>query len=379
MYTYKLEDFVNIQENNSPFDANDMIKICKRHNNPKRDFLFVNKYQGKHFPTNYKDFKTLTYALYQAITQKCTSNEKILIIGFAETATALAMQVMVNAIAEKEICPVYYVQTTREPVATTKEPIHFEEEHSHATAQTLYWNNHIKFDTIVMIDDEITTGNTIINLVHQIKKFKPNTRFIAASILNWQNKNCQNRFKEEHIETTYLIKGELKNTTPIIDIKENEPESIIAKTKINHITVIHDGHHPRCGMTPDEITEYITNITNKAKNHRNIEQEKTLIIGTEETMFPAILFTKIHKQALSHSTTRSPIAISTEKNYLINSGSTFHSSYGNDHNVFLYDVPENTYENMIIITEMWTQQFEKEIRAFAHEKGIQNIEFIKLS
>lgn len=379
MYNYKLEDFVTIQENKSPFDANDMVKICKRHNNPKRDFLFVNKYQGKHFPTSYKNFDTLTYALYKAIAEKCDTKERVLIIGFAETATALSMKVMIDAVDGQKINPVYYIQTTRETIATTKEPIHFEEEHSHATSQTLYWDTSVKFDTVVMIDDEITTGNTIINLVRQIKKFKPNTRFIAASILNWQNKACQQKFAEEHIETAYLIKGELKESTPIIELSETEPESVDAKTKINHITLMHDGPHPRCGMTANDITKYLNHLTDIAKQYHVPNTDKILVVGTEETMFPALLFASFFPNAVSHSTTRSPIAISTDENYFISSGARFHSSYGDEHGIFLYDVPENTYKYMLIVSETWTQQFEKEITAFAHEKGIPDIEFINIS
>ena len=48
MYTIRVEDFIDVKESKSSFDVNDMIHICKRHNNPKREYLFVNKYQGKH-------------------------------------------------------------------------------------------------------------------------------------------------------------------------------------------------------------------------------------------------------------------------------------------------------------------------------------------
>ncbi len=40
-YQLKLNDFVNIIENKSSFNPDDLIHICKRYKNPKRDYLFV--------------------------------------------------------------------------------------------------------------------------------------------------------------------------------------------------------------------------------------------------------------------------------------------------------------------------------------------------
>ena len=52
MYNIKVEDFIDVRVNKSPFDLNDLIHICKRVNNCKREYLFVNKYQGKHIPVS---------------------------------------------------------------------------------------------------------------------------------------------------------------------------------------------------------------------------------------------------------------------------------------------------------------------------------------
>lgn len=50
-YQLKLNDFVKVIENKSSFNPDDLIHICKRYKNPKRDYLFVNKYQAKHYPS----------------------------------------------------------------------------------------------------------------------------------------------------------------------------------------------------------------------------------------------------------------------------------------------------------------------------------------
>ena len=54
MTTLKVNDFVSNIKNKSSFDIDDLIHIAKRTNNKKRDYLFVNKYLGKHIPEIYK-------------------------------------------------------------------------------------------------------------------------------------------------------------------------------------------------------------------------------------------------------------------------------------------------------------------------------------
>ena len=44
MYNIKVQDSVDIKEVKTSFDINDLIHICKRCNNTKREYLFVNKW-----------------------------------------------------------------------------------------------------------------------------------------------------------------------------------------------------------------------------------------------------------------------------------------------------------------------------------------------
>jgi len=85
--------------------------------------------------------------------------------------------------------------------------IAFEEEHSHASSQKLLFNPKElpDFDRILFIEDEITTGNTILNFVKEFEKIKPNTKYSVASILNWQNEKNTLIFKELGIDTKSYI------------------------------------------------------------------------------------------------------------------------------------------------------------------------------
>ena len=84
-YLLKVEDFVNIEENKSSFVINDMVAICKRSNNPNRDYLFVNKYQAKHYPVKAHNTLQLFSELYQEIKRQIPSDKRILVVGFSES------------------------------------------------------------------------------------------------------------------------------------------------------------------------------------------------------------------------------------------------------------------------------------------------------
>src|SRR5699024_8839894 len=129
--------------------------------------------------------------------------EKVAIVGFAETATAIGnyMAAMI------ENC-VYYTQTTRENFPSIKPLISYEEEHSHATSQKLYGdlNQLIKCDRIIFVEDEISTGRTILNFIKEFDKLDLNLKYSVASLLNWQNDEWTAIFKRNHINTYYVLR-----------------------------------------------------------------------------------------------------------------------------------------------------------------------------
>lgn len=181
-YLLKVEDFVNIEENKSSFVINDMVAICKRSNNPNRDYLFVNKYQAKHYPVKAHNTLRLFSELYQEIKRQIPSDKRILVVGFSETATGIAQAIMHMALENKDLNTVFYLQTTRESINTDIQNISFEEEHSHASKQKLYYRSDIPdYDTVLFIEDEITTGNTIVNFIEKFQKLK--TVFLLQPLL----------------------------------------------------------------------------------------------------------------------------------------------------------------------------------------------------
>lgn len=107
-----------------------------------------------------------------------------LFIGFAETATALghSMYRLFDGGAA-------YIHTTREDIPDLQPFISFEEEHSHAVDHLCYALEPSLLsgsEPVILVDDEITTGNTVINIIRDIQSKFPRKEYVVASILDWR-------------------------------------------------------------------------------------------------------------------------------------------------------------------------------------------------
>ena len=377
-YQLKLNDFVKVIENKSSFNPDDLIHICKRYKNPKRDYLFVNKYQAKHYPSQASTTIQLFKELYEQIKDHLSSQERILIIAFAETATAIGQAIMHFCLENDDLNAVFYLQTTREDLDTTIKTLSFEEEHSHATNQKLYYREDIpEYDTILFIEDEITTGNTILNFITEFKKLNKKTKYAVASILNWQNKSHASTYKEENIDTIYLIKGKLKDAVPTISIDyQNLPENNLDQ---NEKVALSSKNNPRLGLTQTEFRNYSksleTLISKLDDSPLDSDSYEVRVIGTEENMWLPILLAQ-HIGAKVRSTTRSPIAISPEDNYLIKNAIHLPSAYNSQRSTYLYNVTEEV-DRYIIVYEEMTKAFEESIREQLQPYSRQEIIFIQ--
>ncbi|WP_295165409.1 phosphoribosyltransferase domain-containing protein, partial [Selenomonas sp. F0473] len=166
------------------YTADAVLRVARRHRNEKRGYLLVNPLQGKHMPVAPHEALDLMGALGEKV--KAAAPAARLVIGFAETATAIGA-VVAKSLADSCL----YVQTTREELPSDVRTIEFLEEHSHAPEQRLAVDaleaQLAETDTVVFVDDEISTGRTLCNIVEQMKEKLPalgEKRLVAASVLN---------------------------------------------------------------------------------------------------------------------------------------------------------------------------------------------------
>ncbi|MFB4514528.1 phosphoribosyltransferase domain-containing protein, partial [Enterobacter hormaechei] len=124
----------------------------------------------------------------------------VLFIGMAETAVGLGAGVF-DEVRHQHPESVY-LTSTRHPVDGTL-LCEFKEEHSHATDHLIYLPDDeekrrrvTNARTLVLIDDEATTGNTFINLLSALRntgKLQHIEQVIAVTLTDWSGKALSER------------------------------------------------------------------------------------------------------------------------------------------------------------------------------------------
>lgn len=343
---------LNIQINESEDLFNQYIDFAAR-NNPKRGFLFVSKILAKHYPCQPSQMR----ASYTDLVNKLLSIEKnskhFLFIGMAETATALGLGVY-EAWLNKTQQQGVYCQTTR--YFLDNQPfVDFEEAHSHATGFYLYLPEEKQVrevfdtaDTLVLIDDEISTGNTFANLINAYKKLNPRLkRVIVLSLLNLTCEQARNKVAVKTglaVEWLSILSGQFEFTpNPAFNFHATSVESNQQCKK--HL--LH-GNYGRLGINKSvpsltgQLDELMTSFQPKAK---------ILVLGTGEFIYHAYLVAveleKYQFKTYVQSTTRSPILIGNS----ILSCVTFQDNYKDDINNYLYNAEMNNYDAIIVVHE----------------------------
>ena len=349
------------------YQQKDLVRIAKRENNTKRSYLVVDPLQGKHVPVEPSKALNLFKSLAEKLQGKY-EGERLLLIGFAETATAIGAQAAITLGTK-------YIQTTREVIPDARY-LFFSEAHSHATEQKLVKDDIVRvindIDRIVFIEDEVTTGNTIMNIIKIItKEYQKKIKFAVASLLNGMTEESLKIYQDEKIELHYLVKTDHSGYGAVAEqyrcdglyicaIPENhthESADIDVQSEKNmreHIISIPGWMNARRFVDAKQYEAACRKLAETVIAETGVKQgERVLVIGTEEFMYPALLtgqeIEKMGCEVRSHSTTRSPIAVSTEEEYPLHCRYELRSLYDPDRKTFIYDL-EN-YDRVIVMTD----------------------------
>ena len=109
----------------------DKFSLAKRDNNPKRDYLIINKFQSKHYPSDPRETISYCDEMGEKMREVFPEGECLAIV-FAETAVGI------GALAASKLgSRCFLISTTREKLPECFDSITFEETHSHATLHKL--------------------------------------------------------------------------------------------------------------------------------------------------------------------------------------------------------------------------------------------------
>lgn len=184
--------------------------------NPRRLYLFVSKVLGKHWPVR----PQVMHRVHQRLAAKIAHLPgPLLVIGMAETATALGRGVAEEAAWQTGRDDILYLQTTRcrlsRPLA-----LEFDESHSHAPDHAVYLPEPAlqplfrAARSLVLVDDEISTGRTLAELAGAYLRLNPRVEQVAlASITCWLGAARQRALSmqlERPITVPAMIEGEFR-------------------------------------------------------------------------------------------------------------------------------------------------------------------------
>ena len=364
----------------------ELLRIAKRQNNAKRSYLLVNPLQAKHLPVSPSAALAMMSRLGETLAEKYPHSR--LLIGFAETATAI------GAAAAKCLgndC--IYLATTREPY-TDGTWIEFLEEHSHATEQRLFATKLAEWihqtESVILLDDELSTGKTLRNMVCQLRQHFPELtkkKMVAASILNRLTEENEHLLEEAGIQSEYLLKlpeRDFSRELLSVETKEaREPRPL--ECRISCLPFPKALANPRFGLAIGSYhadCQRLSQAVLKAMETDLAAAGRILVLGTEECMFPALcLGANIESHfpdasVYCHATTRSPIGISSKQGYPITEGVRLSSLYDATRTTYLYNLAP--YDLVLVLTDAMSPSDTalQALQAALLQHGSKNIVFL---
>jgi hypothetical protein len=386
--------------------------------NKKRSFLFVSKVLGKHIPVNpytpllsgaalglllYRemgskaDSDTMDKLLDQAVhglihprhaeeayrellAARLTLSRPVVFIGFAETATALGHS-MYNMFASGAS----YIHTTREDIPEMESVVSFEEEHSHAVDHLCYALNAELLsggEPVILVDDEITTGNTAINTIRDIQSKFPRKEYVVASLLDWRSEANIQAYRDLEqelgvgIRALSLLQGTIEvKGIPLLDADghKGQPDTDTGVPVV--VTYVRDGlerlkvsstdscgeinaspylkHSGRFGLESADNEAIDREVTQVAAILRTLREGRSaLVMGVGEFMYlPMRIAAEMGEGVSYQSSTRSPIHPERRPDYGVHSASAYPSAGDPAITNYIYNVDRGQYEDIFVLLE----------------------------
>lgn len=336
---------VTVQAASMP--AESLFGFAERRN-PKRAFLFVSRVLGKHVPVR----PSVMQFTYKTLAAKIPADlpGPVLMVGMAETAVGLGAGVH-RAYSETRADTLYIV-STRHPVGH-RVLARFEEEHSHADLHLIHEPSEPGLAemmrgarSLVMIDDEVSTGRTLLNLHRALAGAGLGRieRVVTCVLTDWSGGAVANSL-DGRAEQVSLLSGTYTFTEdPQAPLPPMPGTGTVA---VGEWTVDPANDWGRLG------TRGVADVLGKDVTVR--PGERVIVLGTGEFLWkPFLLAERLEREgAMVHfsSTTRSPVAIG----HCIEHALSFPDNYGLGIVNFLYNLVPGQYDRVLICSETEAQ------------------------
>jgi len=288
--------------------------------NPLRAHLVVSRVLAKHIAAPAATVVGAARDLAALVAAALRAGPPPLVLGFAETATGLGL-----AVADALGAAVAGHSTRRPGPAL----LDFREEHSHAADQTLQLPR-AAFDDpapLVLVDDELTTGATALNVVAALHGIAPRDSYVIATLLDLRPEGARAAFAERagrlgvRVEVVALLDGVLRLPDDVL-ARAVLARAVLARQALAAPAVAPPAPvaavvgHPgglagpasaRLGLDPAARAAMAAGAGDLARA-LPLSGPATLVLGTEELMAPAVLLAvALGPGAVVQSTTRSPV------------------------------------------------------------------------
>ncbi|MFE3441568.1 phosphoribosyltransferase [Nocardia sp. NPDC059180] len=340
--------------------------------NPRRAHLLVSTVLGKHLPTDPRVVLDAGNRLGDLVRGVLGEREAV-VLGFAETATGLG-----HCVAAR-IGAGCYLHSTRREVPLADTLTGFEEGHSHATSHLLQpapADIFVNDLPLVLVDDEISTGDTAMDAVRALHAFAPRSHYVLASLVDMRTESDRARFEAAahelgaRIDTVCLASGRTMLPEGLIDAVAGLPEP-----QLNPVAP-QRGSFQRCELPwPEDVPEggrhgilhsdtmafeAAVDVATSALRGRlaaEFADRPVIVLGHEELMYlPLRLAVALAESGIPtryQTTTRSPAYVLDEPGYPLRRGFRFTApETGQDQPRYLYNA--HWAEDFIAELDAWT-------------------------
>ena len=361
-----IQGTVSVEVRASDLPPDHLYTLASRRNH-KRPWLFVSRVLGRHLPAAPNIMRAIHRRLSDGLSPALPG--PVVMIGMAETAICLGQGIHEEYVASTGRKDVLYLHSSRyhlnRPLAWT-----FEEKHSHATHHRIYEPcdpddlelfNHCK--SLVLIDDESSTGKTFMSLIQALAERLPRLHEIYCLVITeWMAEENKHALINNGVFATRIISildgafsFHADSSVPVPELP-----NVIGNGALKDRLL--PCNYGRLGLRqpPSLPSHILKQLTFSAQEH-------ILVLGTGEFVYlPYLLARLVEEQGATvkmQATSRSPILLGGEITHCLEFSDAYQDGIAN----FLYSVQPGQYDRVWVCYE--TPPETRQTRLLNHLNG----------